>query len=177
MKQFARWAVLLGSVLLLAPAAGAQCAPILCSLTIVLQSDASGLALGGSGSNTASMAFNTMQAYGGSVPTGVTRVVGTSNWTVATKFDVKVNCLDLLNLLNCTGLNSPSYTLTAQLQSADSINTWQIGASTLSSASATTLSVSGPYFVATAYTLSLVIPFTETARTISNTVNFVVTAN
>jgi hypothetical protein len=83
----------------------------------------------------------------------------------------------LLTLLPCTLLTSSNYTLTAQLQSTDNINTWKIGSSTLTSASPLTLTGTGTYNAVTAYTLSLMIPFSESAGTISNTVNFVIIAN
>jgi hypothetical protein len=177
LKHLATWAVLLGWIVPFARPAGAQCLLSLCGLTIVLQSDASGVMLGGSGTNATSLSFTTMQAYGGSVPTGVTKTVGSTNWTVATPFDVKVTCQNLLTFLACTLGLSSSYTLTAQLQSSDVINTWRIGGSTLSSGSPLTVTSSGTYAAATAYTLSLIIPFSESAGTISNTVNFMATAN
>ena len=113
-------------------------------------------------------AFGTMSAYGGSVPGGVTRTVnGTTNWKISTPFDV------VIQVANQTSSN---YTLTAQLQSSDSTNTWQIGTTTVTSASAATLTSTGSYGN-TAYTFNLTIPFTESAGTISNTINFVATAN
>ncbi len=56
------------------------------------------------------------------------------------------------------------------------LNTWKIGASTITSASATTLTAAGAYG-STAYTLGLTIPFSKAAGAISNTINFVATAN
>jgi hypothetical protein len=177
-KQIATWALVLGLILLAGTsAANGQCLASLCALTLVLQSDASGVALAGSGTNTTSMSLGTMQAYGGTVPTGVTRTVGASNWTVSSPFDVKVTCTNIISELACALGLSPNYTLTAQLQSADSTNTWRVGSTILSSASPSTLTSSGIYASVTAYTLSLIIPFSESAGTISNTVNLVATAN
>jgi hypothetical protein len=172
-----QWALLAGLSLFLAQSASAQCLPALCALSISLQSDASGIALGGSGSSAASMSFGTMSAYSGTVPTGVTRTVGATNWTISSPFDIVVTCTNLLNLLPCTLLITPTYTLTAQLQSADSINTWKIGSSTLTSTSATTLTASGTYGAATQYTMGLTIPFTEASGLISNTINFLAVSN
>lgn len=138
------------------------------SVSLTLQTDASGLALGNSGTSAVTAAFGTMSAYGGSVPAGVTRTVnGTTNWKVSTPFDVVVQ------VANQTSSN---YTLTAQLQTADATNTWQIGSSTITSASASTLTAAGTYGT-TAYTFNLTIPFSEGAVAISNTINFVATAN
>lgn len=138
------------------------------SVELVLQTDASGLALTNSGTSSVTAAFGTMSAYGGSVPAGVTRTVnGTTNWKISTPFDV------VIQVANQTSSN---YTLTAQLQSSDSTNTWEIGATAVTSASAATLTSTGSYGN-TAFTFSLTIPFSESATTISNTINFVATAN
>jgi hypothetical protein len=135
------------------------------SVSLTIQTDASGLSLGTSAVTTA---FGTMYAYGGTVPTGVMRTVnGTTNWKVATPLDVVVQ------VANQTSSN---YTLTGQLQSSDSTNTWQIGSTTVTSASAATLTSTGSYG-ATSFTLNLTIPFSESAGAISNTINFVATAN
>jgi hypothetical protein len=138
------------------------------SVSFVIQSDASGLTLTNSGTSAVTAAFGTMSAYGGTVPTGVTRTVnGTTNWKISTPFDVVVQVANQ---------SSSTYTLTAQLQSSDSTNTWQIGSTTLSSSSASTLTSSGTYG-STQYTFALTFPFSEAAGVISNTINFVATAN
>jgi hypothetical protein len=138
------------------------------SVSFVLQTDASGLTLTNSGTSAVTAAFGTMSAYGGTVPTGVTRTVNApTNWKVATPFDVVVAVANQ---------SSANYTLTAQLQTTDATNTWQITSTTITSSSASTLSSTGAYGT-TSYTLALTIPFSETAGTISNTINFVVSAN
>jgi hypothetical protein len=177
MLRFLLCATLAVLSLIAIPRATCQCIQAICSLTIDLQSDAAGIALGGSGGATTTMAFGAMQAFGGTVPTGVTKIVGASTWTVTTPFDVKVTCFNLITLIPCTLLVSPGYTLTAQLQSSDTINTWKIGSFTLSSTTATTLTTSGTYNSVTSYTFGLTIPFTEVAGVISNTVSVVAIAN
>jgi hypothetical protein len=138
------------------------------SVSFVIQSDASGLTLTNSGTSAVTASFGTMSAYGGTVPSGVTRTVnGTTNWKISTPFDV---------IVQVANQSSASYTLSAQLQASDSTNTWQIGSTTLSSASASTLTASGTYG-STQYTFALTIPFSEAAGVISNTINFVATAN
>jgi hypothetical protein len=138
------------------------------SLSFVLQTDASGLSLTNSGTSAVTATFGTMSAYGGTVPTGVTRTVNApTNWKVSTPFDTNIQ------IANQTSAN---YTLTAQLASSDSTNTWVINSTTITSSSASTLTSSGSYGT-TSQTLNLTIPFSESAGTISNTVNFVATAN
>jgi hypothetical protein len=143
-------------------------ATVASSVSLTFATDPSGITLGGTGTSAATIAFGTVQAYGGSVPANVTKSVnGTTNWTLSTPFDVVVQ------VANQTSSN---YTLTAQLNTADATNTWKIGSSAITSASATTLTGTGAYGT-TAYTLNLTIPFTEAAGAISNTINFVATAN
>jgi hypothetical protein len=176
MSRGTKWAMLAGLVLWFVPPAFGQCVPILCSLTLTLQSDASGLVLGGSGTNSATMSFGSMQAFGGSVPSGVTKTVAATTWTISTPFDVKVTCSNLLTLLPCTLLVSPTYSLTAKLQTADATNTWKVGGLTLST-STSTLTSSGTYGSITAYSFALTIPFAEASGAISNHINFVAVAN
>jgi hypothetical protein len=138
------------------------------SVSLTFSTDASGITLGGTGTSAATIAFGSVQAYGGSVPTGVTKTVNApTNWTLSTPFDVTVQVANQVSL---------TYTLTAQLQTADATNTWKLGATAVTSASAATLTAAGTYGL-TVYTLNLTIPFSEAAGSISNTLNFVATAN
>jgi hypothetical protein len=130
-------------------------------------SDGAGIALGSSGTSAATIAFGSVQAYGGTVPTGVTKTVnGTTNWSLSTPIDVVVQ------VANQTSTN---YTLSAGLQTADATNTWQLGATSLTTTPAT-LTATGAYG-STAYTFKLTIPFSAAAAAISNTINFTATAN
>jgi hypothetical protein len=70
---------------------------------------------------------------------------------------------------------STSYTLTAQLQSADVQNTWKWQSVALSTGSST-ITTNTAYGTAVD-SFSLTVPFTESAGTISNTINVTVTAN
>jgi hypothetical protein len=70
---------------------------------------------------------------------------------------------------------SSNYTLTAALQTTDATNTWQLGATTITTTPAT-LTATGAYG-STSYTVKLTIPFTEAAGAITNTINFTATAN
>jgi hypothetical protein len=138
------------------------------SVSLTFVTDGAGIALGGSGSSAATIAFGSVQAYGGAVPGGVTRTVNApTNWSLATPFDVDVQ------VANQTSSN---YTLTAALQTTDAVNTWLLGATTLTT-TAQTLTSTGAYGVTTPYTFKLTIPFSAAAGAISNTINFVATAN
>jgi hypothetical protein len=137
------------------------------SVSLTFVTDGAGITLGGSGTSAATIAFGSVQAYGGSVPANVTKAVnGTTNWSLSTPFDVVVQ------VANQTSSN---YTLTAALQAADATNTWALGATNLSTTPAT-LTSTGAYG-STAYTFHLTIPFSEAAGAISNTINFTATAN
>jgi hypothetical protein len=137
------------------------------SVSLTFVSDGSGITLGSSGTSAVTVAFGSVQAYGGTVPTGVTRTVnGTTNWSLSTPIDVVVQ------VANQTSSN---YTLTADLQTTDATNTWQLGSTTLTTTSST-LTSTGAYGT-TAYTFKLTIPFSAAAGAISNTINFTATAN
>jgi hypothetical protein len=137
------------------------------SVSLTFVSDASGITLGNSGTSAATIAFGSAQAYGGTVPTGVSKSVnGTTNWTLSTPLDVVVE------VANQTSTN---YTLTAALQSADGTNTWSVGGTSLTTTPAQ-LTATGSYG-STPYTFSLTIPFTESAGSITNTISFTATAN
>ena len=137
------------------------------SVSLTFVTDGAGIALGGSGTSAATIAFGSVQAYGGSVPANVTKTVnGTTNWSLATPFDVVVE------VANQT---STTYTLLGSIQTTDATNSWFLGATTLSTTPAT-LTSTGAYG-STAYTFKLTIPFSAAAGAISNTVNFTATAN
>ena len=139
------------------------------SISLTFVSNAGGVALGGSGTNTATLAFGNISAYG-SLPAGVSRpsVTGT-NFTIQTPFNVAVVK---------SNSSSANFTLRAQLQNADAVNAWAVGGITITNASATNITTTGAYGAAgTAFNLALTIPFTEASGLISNTVNFSATAN
>jgi hypothetical protein len=164
------FATLMSSPLFATNASGtvAVTATVASSVSLTFVSDPAGITLGGTGTAAATIAFGNVQAYGGAVPANVTKTVnGVINWTLSTPFDVVVEVANQV---------SPTYTLTAQLNAADAVDTWKIGASTITSAAATTLTAAGAYGT-TAYTLGLTIPFGKAPGAIANTVNFVATAN
>ncbi len=136
------------------------------TISVVFNSNGSGVALSGAGTNAASLNLGNISAYGALSP-NVTRTVGATNFTVSTPFDI--------NVQKSNGA-SANYSLTAQLQSADAVNSWALGAQAITNGSAATLTSSGSYGLAT-YTLNLTVPLASAAGSISNTINFVATAN
>ena len=137
------------------------------SASLTFQSDGSGIVLGGTGTSAATVAFGSVQAYGGAVPGGVTKTANApTNWSLSTPIDVVVEVANQ---------SSANYTLTAALQTTDGTNSWFLGATSLST-SAATLTSTGAYG-STAYTFKLTIPFSATPGAINNTINFTATAN
>ena len=143
------------------------------SISITFSSDGSGLALSsGGGTSAATLAFGHVAAYGYSAPSGVTQAVNATGAS-ATAFSVSTP-VDVLVM----EANSPSasYTLTAALNSADTANTWKIDTTTVTN-STTTITDTGSYNTAQSHTVLVSVPFTNTTGSISNTINFVATAN
>jgi hypothetical protein len=142
------------------------------TLTLKFISDPSGISLSGSGTSSASLSFGSVQAFGGTLPTGVAKSVAANSWTLSTPIDVQVQkgALDILDVL------STSYTLTARLQAADVQNTWKLHSVTLSTTTATIVST-GVYGGTAAHSFSLTVPFSASAGAISNTINITVIAN
>jgi len=139
------------------------------SISLVFDSDAAGVALSGSGTNAATLAFGTVQAFGGTLTTGVTRTTAANSFTVSSPFDVNVAKANL---------TSANYTLKAQLNAADTTNTWQVGGVTVTSGAAATITGTGTYNADNQISLALTIPFTTASGTsISNSINFTATAN
>jgi hypothetical protein len=140
------------------------------SIQMVFDSVSGKVALSAEGTNNPTLALGSVTAYE-TLPGTMSRTVnGTTNYTITTGFAVKV-----------TQANSDSsnYTLTAQLASADSTNSWAIdGGSALSDASATTVTAIGTYGSDNDHTVSLTIPFaTADSAPISEQINFVATSN
>lgn len=137
------------------------------SISMVFNTDSSGVALTGAGTNAAALDFGNISAYG-TLAANVSRSVGASSFTVSTPFDVQV---DKANS------SSSNYTLKAQLNTADATNTWALSGTSITNASAATLTSTGSYGSGAAYTLALTVPFSSSASSISNTINFVAAAN
>jgi hypothetical protein len=62
------------------------------SISLTFVTDASGLAVTGTGTSTASLSFGTVSMYSGIVPANVTKTVnGTTSFSLATPFDIRVD--------------------------------------------------------------------------------------
>jgi hypothetical protein len=144
-------------------------ATVASSIKMVFNTDASGVTLGGTGTNAATLAFGTVSAYGTIATPNVTRTATATTFTVSSPFDV--------NVIKANSA-STNYTLTAQLASADAVNTWQVGGVTVTNASAATITATGAYTTNVPFVLALTIPFTVAdATVVSNTINFTATGN
>lgn len=139
------------------------------SIQLVFNSDAAGVALSsGAGTNAATLAFGNVSAFG-TVAAGVTRSTTASNFTVSSAVDVQVSK---------TNSASANYTLKAQLGTADATNTWSVGGVAVTSAAQSTLTATGAYAANSNFPVAITVPFTSASgTTISNTINYVATAN
>jgi hypothetical protein len=179
MKKFVYAASLMVAIVLLLPSfAAAQTATgtltvtatVQGSITLVFNNDASGVPLSsGAGTNTATLAFGNVSAFG-AVAANVTRtVVAGTSFTVSTPVDVQVSKANSA---------SANYTLKAQLGSADAVNTWQVAGTTVTNAAQATITATGAYAANTPNTIAITVPFaTASGTVISNTINFTATAN
>lgn len=147
-------------------------------ISLTFSKDASGVALtSGTGTGTAALDFGNIQAYGYTPVTGITQALVGSGasataFTVSTPFDVLVMQANTI---------STSYTLTAALNATDANDTWSVGGHAVPSTTPVQLTALGAYGTATSYAVLLTVPFANNASTgllaVSNTVNFVATAN
>jgi hypothetical protein len=138
------------------------------SINLVFNSDGAGVALTGSGTNNATLAFGNVSAFG-AVSAGVVRTVNANTFTVSSAVDVNVTK---------TNSASANYTLKAQLGAADAVNTWQVGLVTVTSAAQATITATGTYAANTNFPVAITIPFTTASGTaISNTISYTATAN
>jgi hypothetical protein len=144
-------------------------------ISIQFDSDPAGVTLGAAGTNAATANFGTVSAFG-PLSGGVTRPsVTAANFTVRTIFDVQVIS---------GGLNSLTYTLTANLAAAAPTGmNYKVDAITLTIASQT-IQVNGAYNTAIPHNLDLIVstgapgaggPAVNTP--ITTTINFTATAN
>src|SRR6202140_2338780 len=124
------------------------------SINLTFVTDASGLAVTGTTTSTASLAFGAVRMYGGTVPANVTKTVNATSFDLSTPFDVRV---DLANSASTT------YTLAVILSAADGVNTWTLGPTDISAGASHAVTSTGTYGSALPYTLKLTIPATEAA--------------
>jgi hypothetical protein len=140
------------------------------SLKLAFNSDASGLTLTGAGSNSATLPFGTVMAYGGSLPSTITRAVSSDNttFTISTPIDVYVFKANV---------SSSNFTLTAQINTADSVNTWTVNNVAVTNGSAVAVTSTGSYATNVSMPVALTVPFSNNTGSVSNTINFTVTTN
>ena len=140
------------------------------SINLVFNSDGSGLTLlSGAGTNTATLAFGPVSAFGALSSPNIVRTVAANTFTVSSAVDV---------LVTKTNSASANYKLTAQLGSADAVNTWSVGGVAVTNAAAAQITATGTYGANSNFPVAITVPFTTASGTlISNTINYVATAN
>jgi hypothetical protein len=140
------------------------------SINLVFNSDGSGLTLlSGAGTSTATLAFGPVSAFGTLTSPNIVRTVAANTFTVSSAVDV---------LVTKTNSASANYKLTAQLGSADAVNTWSVGGIAVTNAAAAQIAATGTYGANSNFPVAITIPFTTASGTlISNTINYVATAN
>jgi hypothetical protein len=138
------------------------------SLLLTFASDPNGLSLTGLGLLTANAPFGNVRAFGGTVPTGVTRTVGANSFSLSTPIDIAVTGVGIVN---------PTYTMAVKLTSLDSTNVWTVNSITFTGSAFTTISTTNSYNVFIPFTVSITFPFSEAPGLVSNTINFMATGN
>jgi hypothetical protein len=137
------------------------------SISLAFNTSTGGVALTGT-PTAASLAFGTVQAFGGTSAPGVTITNnGTTSFTVSSPVDV------IVTKANSTSAN---YNLTAQLTTADAVNTWTVGSVTVTAGAAAPVTTSGAYGTTT-FPVAIQIPLTSPAGAISNTIKYTATSN
>lgn len=139
------------------------------SIQLVFNSDPAGVALSPlNGSATATLAFGPVSAFG-TIPGTIARTVnGTTSFKVSTPVDVFVTE---------SNSSSATYTLTAQLGTADATNTWSVGGTTINNTSTTNITSGGTYASNLSEAVGITIPFSFTGGSINNSIIFTATSN
>src|SRR5580658_2590441 len=134
------------------------------SINLTFLTDASGMAVTGASTSTASLPLGTVSMYGGTLPANVTKTVNGAavSFNLSTPFDIRVDLA-----------NSPSttFTLSAMLSAPDAINVWTLGPTNISSGASFAVTSAGVYATAVPYTLKLTVP-AAAAGVISNSIGF-----
>jgi len=138
------------------------------SIQLVFNTHTGGVALGSPGTNAATLDFGPVSAFG-VIPGTIARTTTATSFTVSTPVDV---------LVTKTNSASANYKLTAQLGSADAVNTWSVGGVAVTNAAAAQITATGTYGANSNFPVAITVPFTTASGTlISNTINYVATAN
>jgi hypothetical protein len=155
-----RWSLVLGFVCFPAPVFA-----LLISMSF--ESVPGSVPLAGAGTTNATLNFGRVSAFE-PVSAGVTRTPGASSYTISTSFGVRGT-----HLLG--GILSPNYTLRARLQSPQTL-TWRVDGVTMSTAAAT-IATSQPYGPIVPHTLAFVVPFSQSAGSVTTVLEVTAIAN
>jgi hypothetical protein len=131
-------------------------------------SDPSGITVGGLGLGAATISFGNIQAFGGTLPTGVTRTQSGNSFVIATPIDIQVTGIGIVN---------NSYTLAVKLTSIDLVDVLKVGTLAINSTSFTTLTSTATYLSFIPWTFSITVPYSASAGPMANTFNFLATGN
>ena len=139
------------------------------SINLVFNSDAAGVALSsGAGTNAATLAFGNVSAFG-AIPAGIVRSTTASNFTISSAVDVLV-----------TKTNSASANYTLESPAGFGGRSEHLGSRRrgVTNAAQSTLTATGTYAANSNFPVAITVPFTTASGTlISNTINYVATAN
>jgi hypothetical protein len=143
-------------------------------LQMVFQTDPSGVVLGNAGTAAATLGFGSISAYG-TAGSGITKINGSTTFTVSTLFDINVQQ---------SGLTSTSYTLSASLSGAAPTGiTYQIDSVALSTSSQS-IQTNGVYGNNISHTFNAIVSTAAsgsggptTGTQLTSTINFTATAN
>lgn len=158
-------------------------ATVTSSLQLLFANATGGPTLTNANTNNATLPFGGISAYG-TEPTGVSLVTSndTSHGACTSASPCFVVSAPVNVIVNQFNGSSTKFTLTAQLNAADTTDFWAVGseANALTSSSATTIVSAGGTYGSTGNTeaIYLGVPTaTANSTVISNAINFVVTAN
>ncbi len=136
------------------------------SIALTFQTVGGGITLGGSGTDTATLAMGNISRYG-SVPAGVTRTTGAANYTVSTPVGVRVTV---------ASESSTSYFLRSRITTT-SVHSWIVNGVTLTT-TAQVIATNRAYATTYSYPLDIQIADAQTTGLgISTVVNFNAVAN
>ncbi|MFP5235035.1 MAG: hypothetical protein ACLGSD_03965 [Acidobacteriota bacterium] len=159
-------------------------ATVTSSLQMVIDTATGGPTLTNSGTTNATLPFGNISAYGSYTGTGVTLVASsdTSHGTCTGTNPCFVVSAPVQVVVNEFNSSSSKFTLSAQLGTADNTNFWAVGteSSAINSTSPTNVVTAGGKYGSTGNveTVYLGVPTATASSTIiSNSIDFVVTAN
>jgi hypothetical protein len=139
------------------------------SISLTVETGTVGPVLTDTTTNAASTDLGTTFAkYGGTTPTGWTKTLQASTWTLTADFKVKVVKANS---------DSASYTLTTHLSTDPGTVGWTAGVLPYVGTAPHDLATSGDYGTAANYAWTIVIPDNLTTPDLGNTMNFEATAN